>query len=90
MQIIKDARKETGWIEAVINGHWVEAKVYSEPSDLAIKHKHISKLTIAVGREWKGLNKALYHYDRGLDFNHIAADLLKKIISELENLPQTL
>ena len=48
MRIIKP-HSDTGWITAEIEGRWVQAKVYDEPSSYGINNGRVSKL--AVGKE---------------------------------------
>lgn len=78
------------WITAVINGRWVQAKVYQEPSMFGVNEGMVSKLCIA----WEPtrdpnrnfFDQMAYNYDRGLDFNELGDDsLLLSIIEQLEN-----
>lgn len=68
------------WITFIYDGHWVQAKVYSEPSSFGVDDSRISKLCIAPGRDFKGLDEAIYNYDRGLDFDNTTSDIVKEIL----------
>jgi hypothetical protein len=46
MKILKDTRKQNGYITAIINNRWVMAKVYDEPSDYGVNGCRVSKLWI--------------------------------------------
>lgn len=83
---------EHGWITAVINGRWVQAKVYDEPSSYGINGGRVSKL--CIGKTDKRdpskdfFKQMAYNYDRGLDFSNLPEDVLEKIVEELEKLPK--
>ena len=83
---------EFGWITAVIEGHWVQAKVYDEPSTYGVNNGRVSKL--AVGKEsfrnpnQNFFDQMCYNYDRGLDFDNAPSGLINKIVAELETLPK--
>ena len=82
----------TGWITAIIEGRWVQAKVYDEPSTFGINNGRVSKL--AVGKTDKRdhmsnfFDQMDFNYDRGLDFDSLPKGLLYKIVDELEALPK--
>jgi hypothetical protein len=82
----------TGWITCLIEGHWVQAKVYDEPSSYGINNGRVSKLAISktmkrnAGQDFFG--QMCYNYDRGLDFDETADGLLDKVVAELETLPK--
>lgn len=90
--IILKPHDQSGWITAVIEGRWVEAKVYDEPSCYGIDFGRISK--IAIGKtDHRNPNanffeQMCFNYDRGLDFDEIEPELLAKIIEQLEALPK--
>lgn len=90
--VIDDARTDTGWLTAIIEGRWCQAKVYDEPSCYGINFGRVSKLSIgktAVRRTGEHFfNQMDYHYDRGLDFDTLPPGLLDKIVMELEALPK--
>lgn len=91
MRII-EPHSDTGWITAEIEGRWVQAKVYDEPSSYGINNGRVSKL--AVGKEsFRDSNKPFfdqmcYNYDRGLDFDNAPKGLIDKIVNQLEQLPK--
>lgn len=89
--IILESHSDTGWITAVIQGRWVQAKVYNEPSTYGIYNGRVSKLAIGL-RETRDptrdfFQQMCFNYDRGLDFNHAPEDLVESIVRELEELP---
>jgi len=92
MKILEDNRRESGWITCVIEGRWVQAKVYDEPSDYGVYKGRVSKLAIGKcdhTRPFENFFEQMaYNYDRGLDFNNLPKGLLKKIVNELEKLPR--
>ncbi len=89
---ILDPHAETGWITAIVQDHWVQAKVYDIPSDYGINGGRVSKLCISKtdSRNPKKnyFNQMCYNYDRGLDFNDAPKGLVEKIVAELETLPK--
>lgn len=91
MKIISP-QDNTGWITAIIEGRWVQAKVYDEPSKFGINNGRVSKLAVSktsTRDENKDFFEQMcYNYDRGLDFNEAPKDLIKKIVAELETLPK--
>lgn len=91
-KIVKDARKSTGWVTAIIENRWVQAKVYDEPSTYGINNGRVSKLCIAKGiaidRTKDFLPQMDYNYDRGLDFDRLPSGVLDKVVGYLENLPK--
>ena len=90
MQILK-AHDQYGWITAIIDGRWVQAKVYNEPSAYGIKNGRVSKL--AIGKtdtrnpNENFFDQMCYNYDRGLDFSKITRGELNSIVRQLEALP---
>ena len=91
----KDARKQTGWIDATIvvsdnkdlSGHFegrLQAKVYDKPSIHGIDNGRVSKLWVASLGDAR---EDLYNYDRGLDFSNLPQNTVRAIIDFLENLP---
>lgn len=91
MQIL-EPHDETGWITAIIEDRWVQAKVYDQPSCFGINNGRVSKIAIAKTNyrdPTKPYHPQLcYHYDRGLDFDNAPPGLVDKIVRELENLPK--
>jgi 2-keto-4-pentenoate hydratase len=91
MQIIK-AHDQNGWITAIIQNRWVQAKVYNDPSTYGINNGRVSKLAIGktnVKEDFSNFfDQMCYNYDRGLDFDESPSGLLEKIVEELESLPQ--
>jgi hypothetical protein len=93
MQIL-EADDQTGWITAIIEGRWVQAKVYDEPSMYGINEGRVSKLAISkTDTRDPNLNffdQMDYNYDRGLDFKRrtLPVATLRKIVAELEALPK--
>ena len=90
MKIIK--RNDSGWVTAIIENHWVQAKVYDEPSEYGVGgFGRVSKLsigktdTVIEGQNF--FNQVCYHYDRGLDFDEAPAGLVEKVVAQLETLP---
>jgi len=92
MQILK-AHDQYGWITAIIEGRWVQAKVFDEPSVFGVNGGRVSKL--AIGKTdtrdptRNFFDQMDYNYDRGLDFKRrtLPVATLRKIIAELEALP---
>ena len=89
MHIIKP-RSMAGWITAVIDGRWVQAKVYDEPSTFGIKNGRVSKCVIgktATRNENKDFFEQMdYNYDRGLDYDNLPPGVLDRVVAELEAL----
>lgn len=91
MKILQPHSK-TGWITAVIDGRWVQAKVYDDPSDYGIDNGRVSKL--AIGKtDTRDPNQDFfaqmcYNYDRGLDFKKISIKQVRSIVAQLETLPK--
>lgn len=91
MQILQPHSK-TGWITAIIEGRWVQAKVYDEPSTFGINSGRVSKCAIGKTAD-RDPNKPFFdqmsfNYDRGLDLDDLPAGLLDRIVAELETLPK--
>jgi hypothetical protein len=77
------------WIEAVVLGRWVMAKVYNEPSTFGINNGRVSKLSIsktdARDPDSDFFEQMAYNYDRGLDFDDLDQEgLLEGIVDLLE------
>lgn len=93
MQIL-EADDQTGWITAIIEGRWVQAKVYDEPSMYGINEGRVSKLVIGKtdthDPNLDFFDQMDYNYDRGLDFKRrtLPVATLRKIVAELEALPK--
>ena len=91
MQIL-EPHAQTGWITAIIEGRWVQAKVYDEPSDYGFMGGRVSKIAISKTstrdptKEY--FPQICFNYDRGLDFNLASMVLAKKIVAQLETLPK--
>lgn len=89
---VLDKHNSNGWITAIIEGRWVQAKVYDEPSSYGINDGRVSKLCIgktdARDHSKPFFDQMDYNYDRGLDFCDLDTDLLNRIVEELENLPK--
>lgn len=92
MHILEPHSVETGWITAVIENRWVQAKVYDEPSDYGINNGRVSKLVVGktANRDpyRNFFEQMCYNYDRGLDFDKAPKGLIDKIVGQLENLPK--
>lgn len=54
------------WYEGVVDGYYVHARVFDEPSKFGINDGRISALMVAP-RKGDGLFHALVNYDRGWD-----------------------
>lgn len=91
MQIL-DPHNEYGWITAIIEGRWVQAKVYDEPSTYGINNGRVSKCAIGKTQyrdpTQNFFDQMAFNYDRGLDFDNLPPGLLDKIVAELETLPK--
>lgn len=89
---ILEPRSGTGWITAVIDGRWVQAKVYDEGSRFGIGNGRVSKLSIGKTDRCDSsrnfFDQMCYHYDRGLDFE-APKGLVKRIVDWLEALPKS-
>jgi hypothetical protein len=84
----------SGWITAIIEGRWVQAKVYDEPSIFGVNDCRVSKLVIGK-TDNRDPNQDFfeqmdYNYDRGLDFHNetLPVEVLNKILSVLNGLPK--
>lgn len=90
--MLADNRPDSGFLTVIIEGRWVMAKVYDEPSSYGINGGRVSKLSISkTATRIEGQNffdQMDYHYDRGLDFDTLEPGLLDKIVAELETLPK--
>lgn len=91
MKII-EPHNETGWVTAIIEGHWVQAKVYDEPSSYGVNEGRVSKIAISKTANRNPnedfFNQICFNYDRGLDFDRAPERLVSKIIIALETLPK--
>ena len=83
MQILRGPGYSGSWVDAIIDGYYVTAKVFSNPSMFGINSGRISKLTVVADTEWN-YDKIVVNYDRGWD---IGRDFpgLDSIVSQLEN-----
>lgn len=83
---------QTGWITAIIEDHWVQAKVYDEPSTYGVNNGRVSKIAISKTSSRNPnanfFDQLCYNYDRGLDFDNAPPQLVNKIIAKLEKLPK--
>lgn len=90
--ILEDNRKATGWITAIIENRWCQAKVYDDPSTFGINDGRVSKLAVGkLGTVKSGQNffdQIDFNYDRGLDFDNLPDGVLDAIVSVLEKLPK--
>lgn len=93
MQILS-AHDQRGWITAIIEGRWVQAKVYDEPSHYGINGGRVSKLAIGktdTRQQYSNFFDQMdYNYDRGLDFKRRTLPIatFRKILAQLEALPK--
>lgn len=89
---ILEPHSQTGWITAIVEGRWVQAKVYDEPSEYGLWKGRVSKLAVGFSEERNPnenfFDQMCYHYDRGLDFNRAPKGLVRKIVKQLETLPK--
>ena len=89
--IILREHDQYGWITAIIEGRWVQAKVYDEGSCFGINDGRVSKLVIGKTQyrdpTQNFFDQMCFNYDRGLDFNDAPDGLVDKIVAELETLP---
>lgn len=90
---ILEPHSQTGWITCIIEGHWVQAKVYDMPSDYGVGgFGRVSKLAIGktdrVEPYQNFFDQMCYNYDRGLDFDEAPKGLVNKVVAELEKLPK--
>lgn len=93
LKIINDDRHRSGFITVLIEGRWVQAKVFNARSHFGINDGRVSKLAIgktdSIDSSKDFFNQISYNYDRGLDFDKLNNDkLLNTIIQTLDNLPQ--
>lgn len=88
---VLEAHSKTGWITAIIQDHWVQAKVYDEPSTYGVNNGRVSKIAVSKTNsrnpEKPFFEQLCFNYDRGLDFDKSPEGLIEKIITELESLP---
>lgn len=93
MQILKP-HDEYGWITAIIEDRWVQAKVYDEPSTYGINNGRVSKLVISKTNTRDPsiifFEQMDYNYVRGLDFKRrtLPVVIFRKIFASLEALPK--
>jgi hypothetical protein len=89
---ILSPHNQIGWITAIIEDRWVQAKVYDEPSTFGIKNGRVSKLAIGKTSERNPncnfFDQMCFNYDRGLDFDDAPEGLVDKVVAELEKLPK--
>jgi hypothetical protein len=90
---ILEAHDQSGWITAIIEGRWVQAKVYDEPSVFGVNECRVSKLSIGKTNtrdpNSNFFDQMDYNYDRGLDFHNetLSDETLHKILKALNSLP---
>lgn len=97
MNILDDARSTWGWITAIIENRWCQAKVYDESSSYGINNGRVSKLAVAkegiaalgAGTGLPYFDNLDFNYDRGLDFDNLKDGVLDRIVNQLEALPKT-
>ena len=93
MKILKEAPYSGGFVDAVIDGHWVQAKVFRQPSSYGINEGRVSKLAVAIDERPLGLSSGrnfhdnlIIHYDRGWDGDGGRnSEKLDSIVAQLEN-----
>ena len=73
------------WYEGQTNGHFWQAKIYSEGSHFGISGGRISKLCIATDKTWKRMANTIYNYDRGLDFDKTPPGILSAVLKDCES-----
>jgi hypothetical protein len=85
--------KKGAWVTAIVEGRWVQAKVYDEPSMFGVNGCRVSKIAISkTDSHEQGKNffeQMCYNYDRGLDFHDeelLPDTLLQKILKQLNEL----
>lgn len=81
------------WVDAIIDGRWVEAKVFDEGSEYGINGGRISILSISkTGKRDPNRNfeaQMCYNYVRGeVTVESIDDELLNSIVAQLETLPK--
>jgi hypothetical protein len=90
--IIIHEHDEHGWITAIIDGRWCQAKVYDEPSTFGINNGRVSKLVISKSSNRDNrkpfFEQMDFNYSRGLDFSNMKTDEVNSIVEQLENLPK--
>ena len=69
------------WKQGITSGHWWQAKVYDEPSQFGINGGRVSKLVIARGSRWEGMNHIVNTYDRGPDVDRTPPGLLDAVLA---------
>ena len=88
---ILEPHDSRGWITAVIDGRWVQAKVYDMPSKFGINNGRVSKCSIGKtayrNPSEPFLDQMDFSYNRWLNFDNLPEGVLDKVIAELENLP---
>ena len=86
VRVLKDERKSSGWVIAIVNGRYCQAKVYSEGSVYGINEGRVSKLCVSSGKAWKGLSDTVYNYDRGLDKCELPQAEVDAIVAAFESM----
>lgn len=85
MHILKD---DQIWITAVVDGRWVQAKVYNEPSEYGVYEGRVSKLCIGKSdtrrEDQPFFDQMAYNYDRDLDFCDLPESVVRSIVNQLE------
>lgn len=82
---------ELGWVTAIIDDRWCQAKVYDLPLEYGINGGRVSILLIGkldIHMKDKNFMAQLdYNYSRGLDFDNLPEGVLDSILEQLETLP---
>lgn len=80
---LKVTKTDGNWVEGVVDGHWFQAKVFTEPSEYGINDGRISKLCVSKSDKWEGFypSKILFNYDRGLDLGRPDLKIVKKLLA---------
>lgn len=88
---MKILEQRDNWIEAVIADHWIQAKVFDEPSRYGINGGRISKLFIArnnhIDQNMPFHSQMIFVYERELDLDDAPACLVQTVVDALEKLP---
>ena len=77
----------SGWLTAIMEQHWVKAKVYDTPSKHGVNGGRVSKLIIGSSMEEPSGNEIIYEYDRELVFDKAPPELVSTIVARLEEFP---
>lgn len=69
------------WYEGTVDGYYVHARVFEEPSKFGINDGRISALMV-VPKKGDGLFHALVNYDRGWD-GHLASAKYRSVVEHV-------